>query len=339
MTRALATISGAEAPHPVTADPFHAGEQAVQARVSSALRQRMAEMGGQVLRDQMPDQHRQFFAQLPFVFAGSVDAGGQPWATALVGERGFLQAPDARHLTVRSQPLPFNPAGQGFQVGQSIGLLGLEFESRRRNRLNGRVVQQLPDGFQIEVEQSFGNCPKYISAREPLPGRGPQTLQVVESTGLDAVAQALVEHADTFFIATAHPASVRNQGLLPADRSLGADVSHRGGPPGFVRVRHSQQLTVPDLAGNFYFNTLGNLQLEPRAGLLFIDFDNGDLLYLAAQVEIQWQGPELAAFAGAQRLMHLRLTRVIRVSGSWPIAFGSPRPSPAVAGLGPWSQR
>ena len=61
--------------------------------------------------------------------------------------------------------------------------------------------------------------------------------------------------------------------------AYGADISHRGGRPGFVRV-DGDVLTIPDFRGNRYFNTLGNLIAEPRASLLFVDFETGDLLQL-----------------------------------------------------------
>ena len=60
----------------------------------------------------------------------------------------------------------------------------------------------------------------------------------------------------------------------------GVDVSHRGGKPGFVRIDDDKTLTFPDFSGNYHFNTMGNILLNPLAGLLFIDFEQGDLLYL-----------------------------------------------------------
>ena len=70
------------------------------------------------------------------------------------------------------------------------------------------------------------------------------------------------------------------------------DVSHRGGKPGFVRVGDDGTLTIPDFVGNFLFNTLGNLLLNPRAGLVIADFGTGDMLFLSGVTEIVWSGPE-----------------------------------------------
>jgi len=114
-------------------------------------------------------------------------------------------------------------------------------------------------------------------------------------------------------------------------RAGGVDVSHRGGKPGFVRVDDDGTLTMPDLAGNFFFNTLGNIAVNPRAGLLFIDFDNGDLLYLAVNAEIVWHGPEVRAFEGAQRLLRMHVTAMRRVEASLPLRWGPASLSPVLA--------
>ena len=66
----------------------------------------------------------------------------------------------------------------------------------------------------------------------------------------------------------------------------GADVSHRCGRPGFVRIDNDSTLTVPDFMGNFFFNTIGNLQVNPRAGLLFPDFSTGNVLMLGTRVSV-----------------------------------------------------
>ncbi|MBV5291677.1 MAG: pyridoxamine 5'-phosphate oxidase family protein [Curvibacter lanceolatus] len=329
-------MTAARPPGPLEA--FHEGEQALQHQVSPMLRERMAEAGGRVLRDHMPEQHQQFFAQQPFVVTGTVAEDGQPWASLRVGGAGFMQVPDPRHLRLRWQGngLPGDPTSDHWQAGRPVGLLGIEPATRRRNRLNGRITARDDDSALIEVGQSFGNCPKYIVAREllPRPSGGiaavlPQPIERHSALSLEA--QALVAQADTFFVATAHPHSATS-----SDPRQGVDVSHRGGPPGFVRVDHPGQLSVPDFSGNFYFNTLGNLLLEPRAGLLFIDFERGDLLYVLAQAQLLTDAAALHGFAGAQRVLRLHLSQVLHLRGAWPWHWGPPQASPHVQGLGPW---
>lgn len=314
---------------------FHEGERAAQARVGAAVRTRMAEIGPRVIRDFMPDQHREFFEQLPFVVAGTVDASGQPWASVLAQPPGFIHSPDAHHLVLRAQPLAGDPLQGTLADGAAIGLLGIEPHTRRRNRMNGIVRGVSASGFAVELSQSFGNCPKYIQAREPVymerstSSAGPV---VHASAQLNDAARRMIEQADTLFIATAYAGNGEQAG-----RAGGVDVSHRGGKPGFVRVEADGTLTVPDFVGNYFFNTLGNLVVNPRAGLLFIDFDNGDLLYLAVTADIIWDGPEVQSFAGAQRLMRFKVQTMQLVESSLPLRWSEAELSPVLEATGAWA--
>ncbi len=310
---------------------FHTGEQALQARVG--VQAQMAQIGPRVMRDHMPEQHREFFGLLPFVVAGSVDGQGQPWASVLAGAPGFMHSPDPTHLHIRAQPLPHDPLQHTLHEGAAIGLLGMQPHTRRRNRLNGTAHLQ-DDGLLVKVGQSFGNCPKYIQAREPAWAPAEPAGQVVyQGPGFHDAARELIQAADTFFIATAHP-----DAAAARDPRHGVDVSHRGGAPGFVKVE-AQRLTVPDFVGNQFFNTLGNIAVHPLAGLLFVDFERGDRLYLAARASVVWDGAELAAFAGAQRLLRLDITQVVHVQGGLPLRWGPAERSPHLAGTGYWPSR
>jgi len=278
--------------------PWHEGERAMQAR--AGVRERMEAFGARVLRDHMPDQHRDFFAQLPFLVVGSLDAASQPWASVLAAPPGFAHSPDPRRLRIDALPADGDPLAQALAPAAPIGLLGIEPHTRRRNRMNGRVAGVDGAGFSVDVQQSFGNCPKYIQAREPVFVAGaPAAAAPQWADRLDAAARRLIGQADTFFIATSHPSAGRG------GAAQGVDVSHRGGRPGFVRVSGEGTLTAPDFVGNAFFNTLGNVAVNPRAGLLFIDFERGDLLQLAVTAQVVWDGPELAAFAGAERLLRM----------------------------------
>jgi len=319
-------------------DGFHEGERAMQTRVG--MRERMSEIGSRVIRGYMPEQHRQFFTQLPFLIAGTVDAAGQPWASVLAGPAGFITSPDPQQLAVQALPLACDPLAETLMPGAPIGLLGLEPHTRRRNRMNGVVEQLDSQGFSVRVSQSFGNCPQYIQAREPefVGSRGDAPSALERMGQLDNVAKELIREADTFYIATAHPAARAHAGGVPQgpQRAQGVDVSHRGGKPGFVRVDGSGTLTVPDFFGNFFFNTLGNLLVEPRAGLLFIDFASGDLLQVSVRGEIIWGGSELASFEGAERLLRFAVTGVRRMPATLPLRWGPASMSPVLERTGAW---
>jgi len=317
------------------AAPFHAGERALQSLVGA--REQMEAVGPRVIRDYMPDQHREFFAQLPFLVVGSLDADLQPWASMLAAPAGFAHSPDATHLRIDALPGAGDPLAGQLAPGATLGLLGIQPHTRRRNRMNGTVESLNGGGFMVEVQQSFGNCPRYIQAREPVFAAPPADLPVGQWLDtLDLAAERLIGAADTLFIATAYPDAAAVGDDADA-RSHGVDVSHRGGRPGFVRVDAGGVLTVPDFNGNRFFNTLGNLQAHPRAGLLFVDFDTGELLHLSATAEIVTGGPEVAAFEGAERLMRFHVTRALRRQAALPLRWGEAALSPHLAGTGRWA--
>lgn len=260
---------------------FHAGEQVLQTR--AGVRERMELVGLRAIRATMPDEHRELFERLPLLFLGARDAEGRPWAGIVTGPPGFVCTPDARTLTVAAVPAADDPFAAALAAATPIGVLGLEFATRRRNRANGRVVSVGRDGFVVSVEESFGNCPKYILSRELAPAvRGRVGGEAVLSEGprLSARARAMVTAADTLFLAT-----VARPGIG------GADVSHRGGPPGFVTVDDvggESVLSLPDYPGNAFFNSFGNLATDPRAGLLIVDFSSGDTLSLTGRATVNW---------------------------------------------------
>ena len=288
---------------------FHAGEQALQAL--HGQRERLAEVGPRVLRPAMPDAHRAFFAELPWLLVGALDADGQPWASVLCGPPGFVRSPQDDRLDISAALTAHDPLAGGLHVGARVGLLGLQPHTRRRNRANGRIAAHISDGLSVAVTQSFGNCPKYIAPRELRWVAQPRTSgPVSHATALDVRVRQLIAAADTCFIASAHP----DDDGHPAH---GVDVSHRGGPPGFVRVLDEQRLWLPDYAGNGYFNTLGNLRLNPRVGLLWLDFAHGDMLWLAAQAElVEPQAPASTQAGGGGRGLRLRVGQVRYACGA-----------------------
>ena len=309
--------------------PFHKGELAIQARMGA--QERMDKQGRRVIREFMPEQHRQFYAQLPYVIVGTVDSSSNLWASILVGKSGFLSSPDERTLRVTSQPLFGDPLASNLVEGIDIGFLGIELHTRRRNRVNGIVSAIDGDGFEVQVRQSFGNCPKYIQARmfELLEFDPATPKPFHEIVTLSEAERAMIAESDTFFIATAY--QDESAGL-----ASGVDVSHRGGKPGFVRIDGEKTLTVPDFSGNFHFNTFGNLELNPRTGLLFVDFSQGNLLYLTGTAEVIWEGAEISNYEGAERLLRFHLEKGYRVEGSLPLRFSNPEFSPFLQQTGAW---
>ena len=305
--------------------PWHAGEQQLQAHVGVA--ERMEEFGRKVIRTWMPDQHREFYQQLPFMLYGAVDAEGRPWASVLEGAPGFAHSPDPEHLHFATLPAADDPAP--LRNGEPIGLLGIELHTRRRNRLNGHVGDLDGRGFTLSVDQAFGNCPQYIQLRQfqRVPLSDPQTRPSQHLDRLDDEAKALIEGADTFFVAS----------YVDVDGQRSVDVSHRGGQAGFVRVE-GNRLTIPDFAGNLHFNTLGNLLLNPKAGLLFIDFSTGDVLQLSGRTEIILDDPQIAAFQGAERLWAFEVEKLVRRPAALALRWRFDGMSPTSLLTGNWGE-
>jgi ferredoxin-NADP reductase/predicted pyridoxine 5'-phosphate oxidase superfamily flavin-nucleotide-binding protein/ferredoxin len=308
--------------------PWHAGELAIQQHAGVVAR--MDAVGRRNVRDHMPEQHRAFFAQLPFVVLGVVDDAGDAWATLGAGEPGFIQSPDPKLLQIALTPDPADPAYRGFSAGNPLGVLGIELPTRRRNRMNGHIVRATHTRLDVAVSQSFGNCPQYILPRYLRFTRDAQVrgqAEPIENTTLDGRARALIGKARTFFVAS-YADAVEADGtadVLPENSSVlstrQVDVSHRGGESGFVRVNDDGSLTIPDFAGNLFFNTLGNVFLNGRAGLVFVDFATGGLLQMTGDAEVLLDSADIATFPNAERLWRFVPRRVVFRADALPMRW------------------
>ncbi len=308
--------------------PFHSGEVAVQTRLG--VQDRVGAFGKQLIRDHLTEEHRAFFPLLPNLLIGGRDASGCLWASMLAAEPGFISSGHPRQLDIQAMPAAGDPLRQVIRKGARIDCLGMQFETRRRNRLSGHVRETREAGFTLEVDQTFGNCPKYIQARQPGVA-SPSPGKALSYTTLRKEDVALINQADTFFIASGIEGS-------DSDPRVGNDVSHRGGRPGFVRV-DGDQLVWPDFIGNFMFNTLGNITVDPRVGLLFIDFERGDTLQLTGRAEIFWDHPQQQQFQGAERFVSFRTEKVVRIPHAQPLKWVFRSASPFNARTGVWKQK
>ena len=279
--------------------------------------------GRAAIRPFMPDQHREFFALLPYLFVATLDSDGWPMASVLTGDPGLAQSPDPATLGIGALPAADDPAAPTFMAGAEIGLLGLDFTTRRRNRANGRLVA-VDGGLTVAIAQSFGNCAQYIQTRTPSP-RAVAGAPLERLDHLDDAARALIAAADTFFVASRSRGDIADGGL---------DMSHRGGKPGFVGVT-GDTLAIPDFRGNRFYNTLGNLLGDPRAGLLFIDFTSGDILQLQGRAAIDWH-PDGNGPAGAERLWRVEVTRAWRRRAAFPFTWRFGDFAPTTLATGTW---
>lgn len=249
--------------------PFHAGERELQRRAGVLAD---ADALGRIVRDRVAPGLARVMAEQRVAVVASRDGAGRVWASLLSGRPGFVLAADEQLVRIAAEPGPGDPLAEGLAAHPELGVLLIDPEARRRIRLNGRAARQ-PEGIFLLVHQAYGNCPKYIQKRLLLTEDGPGEDAPRVGRELTGRQQDAVARADTFFIASFHP-----QG--------GADASHRGGRPGFVRVLGARRLAFDDHPGNGMFNTLGNLVEHPRAGLLFVDFEAGDLLHLTGRARV-----------------------------------------------------
>ncbi|MFF4265940.1 pyridoxamine 5'-phosphate oxidase family protein [Streptomyces virginiae] len=251
---------------------YHRGSLAVQERVGV---RGPAEHVGRSIGTGIRDVAAAFLELQPHLVVGAADGAGRMWASLLTGPPGFVRATGSHRIAVVGAVPAGDPLAEALATdGTRIGTIALDPRTRRRMRLNGTLAAT-PRGFAVEAERVFANCPKYLQRRQPLE-------LVEEGVGVVRHGDALtpgqvraVRGADTFFIATTAEAD-------------GVDASHRGGLPGFVEVLSPVELAWPDYAGNAMFLTLGNLAVDPRAGLLFPDWESGAVLQLTGRARTEF---------------------------------------------------
>ncbi|KAF7376638.1 putative PNPOx domain-containing protein [Mycena sanguinolenta] len=298
---------------------WHRGEKEIHRKLNS-LDDPAVNRLYMYISGEMPGDHAHFHSTcLSFLPVTTLDDGGRPWGSILAskeGKPGFVKSP--RYSTLRidatlwdGEPLIENSKLFG-RNGQKmlVAGIGIEFETRRRNKFAGFVTQlNQTDGrvqFDLEVNQSLGNCPKYINVRDlvPYPSAAPkiahQKAHLSPNDRLPDEAIALIHASDTVFFGTTYNAFSQDSVRFPSHLGM----NHRGGRPGFVRVVPSDGRTVviPDFSGNRFMTTLGNIEATPLACLTFVDFETGDILYLTGGAENLF-GPEASKLMPFQKAL------------------------------------
>lgn len=282
-------------------DVFHSGERAVHNMLGV---QKIANTASAMIQPTMTKKFMAFLNGQNSFMISSMDENGRVWSSFLAGKEGIIQAVDCDLIKINVGINEGDPLFTNILHNKEVGIIVIDFASRIRIRINGSVVNKFSDGsFEVKTEQVFGNCPKYIQARnftysETAVGG---TKKFNKLYTLNEKQQELINQADTFIIA-----SSSSEGKL--------DISHRGGMPGFIHIISEQKIVFPDYSGNMLFNTLGNIIENPNVGLLFFDFATGDTLQLTGKASIIWDVDEssISKFPGAQRLIHFQLVEAIQ---------------------------
>ena len=310
---------------PVAAEPFHGGEIAVQVRAGERDRARRHE--GVISREIVPGA-RPFLARQRLLGVTVAGDDKQLWTSIWLGRPGFARSPDGRQLAIDKTLLrtsPDDPAASRLAPGRHIGLLALEFESRRRLRVNGAIDTISAEAIVVAVRESAPNCAKYIRRRRAfdVPSRAGdrRALRPVErGREIDRVRRRMIEETDTAFVGSVHP--VR-----------GVDASHRGGEPGFIRVIDAATLRLPDYTGNSLFMTLGNFAADPRASLTVLDFEAARVLAMSGSARIEFNADHAGHTTGGthrywefavREWVEFDLPRVIRWERLDPSPFNPP---------------
>ncbi|MHA1839014.1 MAG: pyridoxamine 5'-phosphate oxidase family protein [Candidatus Ranarchaeia archaeon] len=285
---------------------FHSGEIDVQTR--AGVRD-IAQRVSRVISMSLPPNVQSFLEIQSMVVIGSLDSNNRVQVSVLTGNPGFIQALDERTIRIDAMTFDGDLLIDNLKKRNEIGILAIDLVNRHRLKVKGKA--QIRNGsIYLTVERAYAQCPKYIQAREstsiPTERRAIDDIQNIEHLSNDL--QKFIAAADTFFIASYHKES-------------GVDVSHRGGNPGFIKVLNQKKIVFPDYSGNSMFNTLGNISVNPRTGLLFIDFEKGDTIQLTGEAKIIWDGDRIVGFAGAERIVEFEIHGVVHTSDAVPLKW------------------
>lgn len=256
---------------------FHQGQLAVQKITGQ---EDLANMRIPMIDSCLHAQSQGFIEHQILAFLGTEDSNGALWLSLIVGERGFISVPSLHEIKFNLDKI-HSPKEDIFfeniKTKPTVGLLFHDAARRARYRAWGRVNEK--DGYlSFGIKMGYPSCPKHIQ-REHIEVSNTSTdlsPQYENGTMLGELEKAWILNAHTFFISTQTP-------------NGDVESSHRGGDPGFIEILDNGTIRVPDYHGNSMFSTLGNLYENPKAALLFIDYEKGKTLQLSGLAELQFE--------------------------------------------------
>ncbi|HEU0074716.1 MAG TPA: pyridoxamine 5'-phosphate oxidase family protein [Dehalococcoidia bacterium] len=241
---------------------YHAGQVEVQSEANSRpaaemLAERTSGRSERVLS---------FYAAADLVVLATADPAGLLRFTALSGDAPLVSPSDAETLLLHD-------GANGLHDGSQVGAIAIDLRERRRARANGtiRIEGRL---IYLRAAEELINCRKYIApsvALEPGFRCGPAERQQIAVD--DSRLREVMGHVETAFLASVSP-------------SGRPDVSHKGGPTGFMHFdADSGVLTWPELIGNGMFKSAGNVRATGTVSILALDLDSGDAYELCGRGE------------------------------------------------------
>ncbi|KAF1911989.1 hypothetical protein BDU57DRAFT_523264 [Ampelomyces quisqualis] len=270
----------------------------------------------------------------PLLALGTLDSQSRPWTTLWGGSPGFSQPLGGGLIGIRtlvdSTQDAVVKALMGDTVdgemsepkdgGNMLAGLAIDLMTRKRVKIAGKMiagtVQEIDAEFEedggskfttkqkqiqlvTKIEQSLGNCPKYLNQYKLRPAKIDSDL-LSASPCLTEEGKNLIGRSDMFFLTTSTKQDM--------------DVNHRGGPPGFVRIMSGDQFVYPEYSGNRLYQSLGNLQLNPKIGVTFPDYETGDVLYTTGTAVILVGADAASLLPGSNLAVKITIaeTRLVR---------------------------
>lgn len=288
---------------------FHEGEVKIQAEagVDSV---RFDEMVEQAFRPELSGVEHRFVQERTFSVAATLDSSGRPWASPLLGRAGELfSVENATTVRIRPQEIDGDPLASNIDATGQLGVLYFDHSRRRRAKSLGNGQRRADGSISYRMSRNYGLCNKYIFKRSHSMGALPETTAASAVAGsvageLSSSDRDQLERTDTVFVASYH-------------ERHGVDPTHRGGPPGFVSVIDANTISIPDYMGNGMFQTLGNLLLDDRIGLLSVDYGTGRTVQLTGRGRVE-PSPEDDPYSQRTMLVAIDEVRVTSPEvGEW----------------------
>lgn len=299
---------------------YHTGELEMQTKAGVSEQAQHASL---LIHEQMPKVARDFLAGQRMAILSTRDAAGAVWASALTGKPGFMRAVDSQTLEIDAQPATGDPLLANLHNGEPVGVFIIQFSTRMRMKVKGRAEIVGESRLLVHAARVYSQCRKYIQSRVMIED-SPQPIvekEIMRGKVLTPPQQEWIRQADTFFVASFHP-------------ETGADAAHRGGNPGFVEVIDQATLAFPNYWGNTMFNTLGNISLNPHAGLLFLNFNTGSTLQITGKARVIWDQERISKFPGANQVVEYQVNQSVETPHAMPlrwrfIAYSASNPAAA----------
>ncbi|KAK6438494.1 hypothetical protein LTR95_005313, partial [Oleoguttula sp. CCFEE 5521] len=270
----------------------------------------------------------------PLIAIGTLDKQGRPWTTLWGGQKGLAQSLGGNVIGIKTAVAgQFDPVVEELMGKEATGTIvreegrgrmvsgvTMDLQTRKRVKLFGHMIagalmvredeateaqeHVVETQLVLKIDQSLGNCPKYFNKKLITPAAAKPVL-VSDSPQLNEGGLDLISKADLFFMSSAQN-----------DKDM--DTNHRGGPVGFVRILSNEPngavLVWPEYSGNRLYQTLGNLRINPVAGICIPDFDTGSMLYLTGATDILIGADAAKVLPRSNLAIQLRVTAARFVS-------------------------